>query len=74
LEVTFFGFVVFYWVIALDGTESDQPYLCAVVSGTLDTSMWLLSRTAQLSENDRAAIEPHLKERGIVSTQPNPLD
>ena len=42
--------------------------------------MWLLSRTAQISAEDRAAIESHLKERGIDTSalidtaQPNPLN
>ena len=80
LEVTFFGFGAPYWVIALDGTDTDAPYQWAVVSGPSDTSMWLLSRTPQLSEDNRAAIESHLQERGIDTSslintaQPNPLE
>ena len=65
LEVTFFGFGAPYWVIALDGTESDAPYQWAVVSGPSDSSMWILSRNPELSTEDRTAIEAHLIERGL---------
>ncbi len=69
LEVTFFGFGAPYWVIALDGTESGEPYQWAVVSGPSDSSMWILSRTAQLTSEERMAIETHLEERGYDTSR-----
>ncbi len=69
LEVTFFGFGAPYWVIALDGADSDEPYQWAVVSGPSDSSMWILSRTAQLTDEARMAIETHLQERGYDTSR-----
>ena len=69
LEVTFFGFSAPYWVVALDGATGDASYGWAVVSGPADDSLWLLSRTAQLSTEDRALIEAHLEERGIDTSR-----
>ena len=69
LEVTFFGFSAPYWVVALDGASGSEPYEWAVVSGPADESLWLLSRTAQLADEDRALIEAHLNERGIDTTR-----
>lgn len=69
LEVTFFGFSAPYWVIALDGRDDGEPYAWAVVSGPADDSLWLLSRTAQISEDDRTVIEAHLQERGIDTSR-----
>ena len=65
LEVNFFGFGAPYWVIALDGRDTDEPYQWAVVSGPSDQSIWLLSRTPQITAQARAEIESHLEERGI---------
>ena len=69
LEVTFFGFSAPYWVVALDGSTGSEPYEWAVVSGPADESLWLLSRKAQLSDEDRASIEAHLNERGIDTSR-----
>lgn len=33
-----------YWVIELDGTEGDQPYEWAVVSGPANATLWILAR------------------------------
>ena len=69
LVVNFFGFGAPYWVIALDGRESEEPYAWSVVSGPNDNSLWLLSRTPQLSEDVRESIEAHLAERGIDTSR-----
>ena len=69
LTVNFFGFGAPYWVIALDGSEADAPYAWAVVSGPNDGSLWLLSRTPQLADETRAAIELHLADRGIDTSR-----
>ena len=69
LAVNFFGFSAPYWVIALDGSEGEEPYNWAVVSGPSDSSLWLLSRTAQLDPADRAEIEAHLEERGVDTSR-----
>jgi apolipoprotein D and lipocalin family protein len=65
LNVIFFGQAAPYWVVALDGTDSDEPYQWAVVSVPGGQTMWLLSRTPQISEEKRQAIEDHLLERGF---------
>lgn len=69
LDVNFFGFRAPYWVIALDGSEGDSPYSWAVVSGPSNSSLWLLSRTAQLTPEDRAEIESYLVERGVDTSR-----
>jgi len=65
LNVIFFGQAAPYWVVALDGAESEEPYQWAVVSVPGGKTMWLLSRTPQISDDMREAIETHLLERGF---------
>ena len=65
LNVIFFGQISPYWVVALDGTEGDEPYQWAVVSVPGKQSMWLLSRTRAMDPELRATIEDHLIERGF---------
>ena len=65
LNVIFFGQSAPYWVVALDGTPGEEPYDWAVVSVPGGQTMWLLSRTRQMSDNKRMAIEEHLEARGF---------
>ena len=65
LNVVFFGQAAPYWVVALDGEDGDQPYRWAVVSGPGNRSMWILSRTNQLTEQERGEINAHLTARGF---------
>ena len=65
LNVIFYGQISPYWVVALDGTEGDAPYQWAVVSVPSKQSMWILSRTKQLTEEQRGAIEAHLRDAGV---------
>ena len=64
LNVIFFGQAAPYWVVALDGNDSDAPYAWAVVSVPGKQTLWILSRTPQMADSDRAAIEAHLALRG----------
>ncbi len=65
LKVIFFGQAAPYWVVALDGSDSDEPYQWAVVSVPGKQVIWLLSRTPEMPAEQRAAIEEHLIERGF---------
>ncbi|MEC8022924.1 MAG: lipocalin family protein [Myxococcota bacterium] len=65
LNVIFFGQSAPYWVVALDGNQGDEPYDWAVVSVPGSQTMWLLSRTPQMSDDKRMAIEEHLEQRGF---------
>ena len=65
LNVFFFGQAAPYWVVALDGSEGEEPYEWAVVSVPGKQVMWLLSRTAQMAPELRDEIEAHLIERGF---------
>ena len=65
LVVTFFGQSAPYWVVALDGSEGDEPYQWAAVSVPGKQVIWLLSRTKQMDELQRQTIESHLAERGF---------
>lgn len=65
LVVTFFGQSSPYWVVALDGSEGDEPYAWAAVSVPGSQVIWLLSRTKQMDADLRQSIEGHLAERGF---------
>ena len=65
LSVIFFGQGSPYWVVALDGSEGDEPYAWSVVSVPGGKTMWILSRTPSITEQLRKDIEDHLKERGF---------
>ena len=53
-----------YWIIELDGQNSEAPYEWAVVGSSISIFMWILSRTPQM-ENDRLnMILERLEERG----------
>lgn len=54
-----------YWVVELDGSESNEPYQWAVVSVPDKQTMWILSRTPQMDENLKSAIKNRLLERGF---------
>ncbi len=65
LAVSFFGQRAPYWVVALDGTEGTTPYQWAVVSGPSNQFIWILSRTPEITADERSAIDAHLTERGF---------
>ncbi len=65
LVVTFFGQSSPYWVVALDGSEGDEPYQWAAVSVPGNQVIWLLSRTKEMDAEQRQMIEDHLAERGF---------
>tara|TARA_B100000530_G_C15866617_1_gene451607 strand:+ start:53 stop:538 length:486 start_codon:yes stop_codon:yes gene_type:complete len=65
LTVIFFGQAAPYWVVALDGSEGEEPYQWAVVSVPGGQVMWLLSRTKEMPDELRQSIEAHLIERGF---------
>ena len=65
LLVFFFDQSSPYWVVELDGSESNEAYQWAVVSVPNKQNMWILSRTAQMDESLRSAIENRLQERGF---------
>ena len=65
LTVTFFNQGAPYWVVELDGSEGDEPYQWAVVSVPNKQTMWILSRTIELSEQQRSEIEMKLLARGF---------
>ena len=65
LNVIFFNRASPYWVVALDGTEGSDPYQWAVVSIPNRQNIWILSRTPQLSAEQRAELNAHLAERGF---------
>ena len=66
LSVIFFGQRAPYWVVALDGTEADEPYQWAVVSVPGGQTMWILSRTPTITDAIRSEINLHLQERGFA--------
>ncbi len=53
-----------YWIIELDGQESEEPYEWAVVGSSLTIFLWILSRTPQIEETRLTKILARLKERG----------
>ena len=65
LIVTFFNQGAPYWIVELDGSEGDEPYQWAVVSVPNKQTMWILSRTIELSVQQRNEIEMKLLERGF---------
>ena len=65
LAVSFFGQRAPYWVVALDGTEGEAPYNWAVVSGPSNQFIWILSRSPEITTEERSAIDAHLTERGF---------
>ena len=65
LKVIFFGQAAPYWVVALDGSEGDEPYQWSIVSVPGSQVIWILSRTKEMPAEQRAAIEEHLHERGF---------
>lgn len=77
LTVFFFDQGSPYWIVALDGSSGEQPYQWAVVSVPGQQFIWILSRTPQLDERARSALNDYLIERGftierlIDTPQPN---
>ena len=65
LEVFFFDQGSPYWVVELDGSEGDLPYQWAVVSVPNKQTIWILSRTPQMSPDIRQAIEQSLIDRAF---------
>ena len=65
LVVTFFGQSSPYWVVALDGSEGEEPYQWAAVSVPGNQVIWLLSRTKEMDAEQRQMIEDHLAARGF---------
>lgn len=53
-----------YWIIELDGQDSEEPYEWAVVGSSLSVFLWILSRTPQMEEERLEAILTRLEERG----------
>ena len=64
LEVFFFENGSPYWVVELDGSESEDQYQWVVVSVPNKQTIWILSRTPQMEEGLRSAINQRLLERG----------
>jgi|GEM_PF-429452 len=65
LDVIFFNQRSPYWVVALDGSDSEEPYQWAVVSGPGNYSLWILSRTPTITDEARSEINAHLEARGF---------
>jgi apolipoprotein D and lipocalin family protein len=65
LTVSFFGQRAPYWVVALDGANTGEPYRWAVVSVPGKRTMWILSRTSIITDGLRSEIEAHLETRGF---------
>ncbi|MEE2789919.1 MAG: lipocalin family protein [Myxococcota bacterium] len=65
LQVIFFGQGAPYWVVALDGADSAEPYEWAVVSVPGGRTMWILSRTPTMDLERRNTINRHLADRGF---------
>lgn len=65
LAVVFFNQRAPYWVVALDGSEGSAPYEWAVVSVPGSQTMWILSRTPQISDVQRQEIDAHLQSRSF---------
>ena len=65
LKVIFFGQAAPYWVVALDGSDGEEPYQWSIVSVPGKQVIWILSRTKTMPAEQREAIEAHLLERGF---------
>ena len=65
LEVVFFNQRSPYWVVALDGREGTEPYQWAVVSVPGSQTIWILSRTPEISEAERQEINNYLESRSF---------
>ena len=65
LTVIFFNQRAPYWVVALDGTEGSDPYEWSVVSVPGSRTIWILSRTPEITDQQRQEINTHLLERGF---------
>jgi len=53
-----------YWIIELDGSESEEPYEWAVVGSSLSIFLWVLSRNPQIEDTRLEMILDRLEERG----------
>jgi len=53
-----------YWIIELDGQDSEEPYEWAVVGSSFPIFLWVLSRTPQMDETRLGLILDRLEERG----------
>ena len=65
LEVVFFNQRAPYWVVALDGREGTEPYQFAVVSVPGSQTIWILSRTPEITDAERQEINEHLESRSF---------
>ena len=65
LNVVFFNQRAPYWVVALDGSEGVEPYQWAVVSVPGSQTIWILSRTPQISDAQRQEINAYLQSRSF---------
>ena len=66
LKVQFFSnFEADYYVVELDGQESEDPYEWAVVSTFNDMVLWVLSRTPTMSQQRYDLILDRLEEREL---------
>ena len=65
LTVSFFGQTGPYWVVALDGTDTDVAYQWAVVSGPGSQFMWVLSRQPSMDAVAKDQLYDYLEERGF---------
>lgn len=65
LTVSFFGQTGPYWVVALDGTDTDEVYQWAVVSGPGSQFMWVLSRQPSMDTVSKDQLYSYLEERGF---------
>ena len=70
LKVQFFSsFSADYYVVELDGQEGEEPYDWAVVSTFNDSVLWILSRTADMSEERYDLILDRLEDRDLPVDQ-----
>ena len=53
-----------YWIIELDGQETEDPYEWAVVGSSLSIFLWVLSRTPQMDDDRLDLIIDRLEARG----------
>ena len=53
-----------YWIIELDGQDSEDPYEWAVVGSSFPIFLWVLSRTPQMDSERLELILDRLEERG----------
>ena len=66
LKVYFFGsFGAPYWIIDLDPTPGDDPYVYAVVSEPTRSFLWILSRTPTLDDTTLNGILDRIVEQGL---------